>query len=289
MVPRMAKLAFVGTGLIGAGLAEAACKRGEDVTVWNRTARKAQALAIHGAKVAATPADAARGAERVHVALPDDAALDAVLEACREALAGTVIVDHTTASPKGTAERAQRLEAHGLAFVHAPVFMSPQMCRDAKGIMLAAGARETFARVEAGLGAMTGTVKYLGERRDLAAANKLFGNAMIIAITAGFADVLGMAASLGVAPADALALFSTFNPAGSLTYRGARMAEGDYAPSFELSMARKDVRLMVETADPKHPLHLLPAVAAWMDALIARGHGSDDMAILAVDAVPKRG
>ena len=153
--------------------------------------------------------------------------------------------------------------------------------------MLVAGPKATFDRAQAALGAMTGRIFFLGERRDLAAANKLFGNAMILAVCGGLADVFAMAASLGIEAGDALALFSKFNPAGVLGYRGTAMARGDYAPAFELTMARKDVRLMVETAQERE-LAVLPALARRMDALIARGLGSDDLGVLAIDAVPRK-
>jgi 3-hydroxyisobutyrate dehydrogenase-like beta-hydroxyacid dehydrogenase len=65
------------------------------------------------------------------------------------------------------------------------------------------------------------------------------------------------------------------------------MAAGDYAPAFELTMARKDARLMLELAGAQ-PLGALPGIAARMDALIARGFGADDLGVLAIDAVPKR-
>jgi 3-hydroxyisobutyrate dehydrogenase-like beta-hydroxyacid dehydrogenase len=133
---------------------------------------------------------------------------------------------------------------------------------------------------------MTGRVEYLGERRDLAAATKLFGNAMIIAVCGGLADVYAMAASLGIKATDAHGLFSMFNPTGVLAYRGAAMAKGDYTPTFELTMARKDARLMIEAAEGR-ALAVVPAIAQRMDALIARGFGSDDLGVLAVDAVAK--
>jgi 3-hydroxyisobutyrate dehydrogenase len=286
MLPAMANIAFLGTGLMGAALAEAAAKRGDRVTVWNRTAAKAKALEAFGIRAAHTVPAAIAGAERVHVMLADDAAVDAVLDSAGEGLHAALVIDHSTTSPVGTAARAKRKEARGIAFLHAPVFMSPKMCREAGGIMLVAGLQATYARAEAALRAMTGRLEYLGERRDLAAANKLFGNAMIIAICGGLADVYAMAKSLEISAQDAHALFSKFNPTGTLTYRGAAMASGDYTPQFELTMARKDARLMMEAA---HGLELavLPAIAERMDALIARGFGSDDMGVLAVDAVPK--
>jgi 3-hydroxyisobutyrate dehydrogenase-like beta-hydroxyacid dehydrogenase len=153
--------------------------------------------------------------------------------------------------------------------------------------MLVAGPQATFEGAQGALGAMTGRTLFLGERRDLAAANKLFGNAMILAVCGGLADVFAMAASLGIEAGDALALFSKFNPAGVLGYRGAAMARGDYTPAFELTMARKDVRLMMETAQDRE-LAVLPALARRMDALIERGLGSDDAGVLAIDAVPRK-
>jgi 3-hydroxyisobutyrate dehydrogenase len=282
----MAIVTFLGTGLMGAALAEAAAKRGDQVTVWNRTASKAAALQAFGVRVAATAPEAVVGAERVHVILTDDAVVDVVIDAAGDALGAAIVVDHSTTSPAGTAERAKRLEARGIPFLHAPVFMSPKMCREASGLMLAAGLQGTFTRVESALGAMTGRLEYMGERRDLAAANKLFGNAMIIAVCAGLADVFAMAASLGIAPCDAHALFGKFNPANVLAYRGAAMVKGDYTPAFELTMARKDARLMIEAAKGRE-LGALPGIARRMDALIERGFGSDDLAVLAIDAIAK--
>lgn len=282
----MAKLTFLGTGLIGAGLAEAAARRGDQVTAWNRTRAKAEALTGHGVRVAATPAEAIAGADAVHLMLTDDAVVDQVLEACGPLPRSVLLVDHTTASPHGTAARAERLAKQGVAFLHAPVFMSPSMTRQAGGMMLASGPKAVFERAAEGLRKMTGAVEYLGERSDLAAAYKLFGNAMILTITAGLADVFAMAKSLGITPESALSLFGKFNPVGTLTYRGLNMSKGDYRASFELSMARKDARLMLEAAGSEK-LAVLPGIAARMDELLARGFSADDLAVLAVDAVPK--
>lgn len=103
----MASIAFLGMGLLGSAFAEAACKRGDEVAVWNRTASKAAPLAAFGARLCATPADAVRGAERVHLVLQDDASVEEVVAALRPGLAPTaVIVDHTTTRPDRTGARA---------------------------------------------------------------------------------------------------------------------------------------------------------------------------------------
>lgn len=281
-------VAILGTGLIGAGMAHAARQRGLSVAVWNRTAAKAEALAPLGVRVAKDVADAVRGAARVHIVVSDDEAVESVLAAVLPALEpGAVVIDHSTASPRGTADRAARAKAAGWAFVHAPVFMSPNMAKTSKGMILASADAATYDKVRDALAAMTGEVWYLGERPDLAAAYKLFGNAMILTIVGGVADVLTMAKSLDVAPEVAMQLFGKFKPAGTLELRGAKMAAGDYTPSFELTMARKDVRLMVEAAGDA-PLAVLPGLLARMDALLARGDGAYDVAILSRDAVPPK-
>ena len=66
--------------------------------------------------------------------------------------------------------------------------------------------------------------------------------------------------------------------------RGNNMASGNFVPSFELAMARKDVRLMLETAADL-PMSVLPGIAQRMDQLIARGHGADDASVVAIDAL----
>ena len=100
----MTHIAFLGTGLLGSGLAEASAKRGNTVTVWNRTAAKARALEQFGIRVADTPADAVRGAERVQLVLKDDAVVEDVIAGCRPGLApDTIIIDHTTTQPALTA------------------------------------------------------------------------------------------------------------------------------------------------------------------------------------------
>lgn len=150
--------------------------------------------------------------------------------------------------------------------------------------MVAAGPRALFETVEAELSRMTGQLAYMGERADLAAVDKLLGNAMIIGIWAVMADVLTLARASGVDAGDAIKLLGMIDLDAMVARRGASMAKGDFSPSFELAMARKDVRLMLEVAGDQ-PLAALPAVAARMDRLIAAGHGAMDASVMAVDAM----
>ncbi len=281
----MATVGFLGTGLLGSGMVERMRRRGDAVTVWNRTAAKARALEPLDAKVAATPGDAVAGAEHIHMTLPDDAVVDQMLETVRPRLrADAIVIDHSTTSPRGTKARIPRLNAAGVRFIHAPVFMSPQMARDGVGIMLVSGPHTVFEAARGELEKMTGEVWYIGEEPDRAAAYKIFGNSMLFVIAAGVSDVFAMAKGLGIAPTDALAVFSKFQPGGVIKSRGEKMARGDFSASFELTMARKDMRLMLEAADGQ-PTVVLQAIAQRMDEAIAKGHGQEDLGAIAAEVV----
>jgi 3-hydroxyisobutyrate dehydrogenase-like beta-hydroxyacid dehydrogenase len=271
------RVAFLGTGLLGSGMVEAMLNRGLDVTVWNRTPSRAHALETRGAKLAVTAESAVTGAEFVHLALSDDAAVEEILSRIVPHIdsKGT-IVDHTTTSPAGTVQRLKQATMSGSRMLHAPVFMSPQMCRDAVGLMLVSGQRSVYGLAQQHLAKMTGEVWYLGEREDLAAAYKILGNSMIFSLTAGLADVFAMSKAIGIAPEDAAGLFSKFKVGSIISMRAEKMARRDFTATFELTMARKDMRLMIEAAGQQR-LTILPAIAAKMDEAIAKGHGKHDM------------
>jgi len=281
----MANIAFLGTGLLGAAFAEAASKRGDTVTAWNRSPDKARALQPFGVSVADSPAAAVRGAARVHLVLKDDAVVDEVIAAARAGLApDAVIIDHSTTLPALTSQRAARLKAAGVNYLHGPVFMGPAAARNAQGSMMVAGPQALFDRVQADLARTTGRLEYLGERTDLAAVNKLFGNAMIIGMAGVVADILTIARAGDVPAEDAVKLLAMLDLNAFAANSGGAMAKGAFTPTFELSMARKDVGLMLQTAGDR-PLAALPGVAARMDALIAAGHGAKGTAVLAIDAL----
>jgi 3-hydroxyisobutyrate dehydrogenase-like beta-hydroxyacid dehydrogenase len=282
-------IAFIGTGLLGSGMIESMLKRGVQVTAWNRTIEKARALEPMGARIAETPEDAVAGSAEVHIILSDDAAVDELIERIVPHLSSSAtIIDHTTTSPVATKARLQRAAARGVRLLHAPVFMGPALARESKGLMLVSGPAALFETVKPSLSGMAADVWFLGEREDLAAALKIFGNSMLFAMTAGIADILAMAKNLGVSPADAVGVFSRFNAGGAIGGRAQKIANGDFSPSFELTMARKDMRLMLEAAGAE-PLVALPAIAKRMDDAIAAGHGQDDLGALAAASLPGKG
>lgn len=277
----MARIALLGTGLLGSGMVRRFMAKGSAVAVWNRTESKARALEADGATVARTVQDAVAGAARVHIVLPDDAIVDGVLEQIVNALQrDAIVIDHSTTLPEATRRRAERMRAQGIRFLHAPVFMSPQMATDGVGLMLVSGPEVDFTAVRDALDAMTGEVWYLGERPDLAAAHKLFGNCMLFAISGGLADVIAMARANDIDPIDALGVFTKFQAGNIIQNRGPRMARGEFTPpSFAVEMARKDVRLMMEAAKGQL-LVALPCIAKRMDDVIKAGGGEHDLVAL---------
>ena len=278
------KIAFLGTGLMGSGFVRRARANGLEVNVWNRSAAKAQALTTLGARAFDDPAAALQGAERLHLSLADDASVDAVLEPLANALpASTWIVDHTTTAVRPTAERAARWTARGRVFQHAPVFMGPAQAAEGSGLMLLSGPRAQHDALLPALQAMTGKLHYLGEAPERAAAFKLFGNLTLLGLLGVLGDVNRLAHAVGISSAEAFALFDVFNPGQTLPARAARITAAEFhKPSFEIAMARKDVRLMLEEAS-RHGAELLvvPGVAAMLDAALARGDGASDMVAMA--------
>jgi 3-hydroxyisobutyrate dehydrogenase len=276
-------IAWLGTGLLGANFVRKMLERGETVHVWNRTSEKARALEAEGAKAFDTAADAVRGASEIHLTLSDDAAVDAVLDPLADIILPTaVIADHTTTAPTPTGERVARWKQRGRTFVHAPVFMGPAHAREGTGLMLLSGDPAVRERVKPLLAPMTGKIIELGDDPTRGASFKLFGNMMLLVISAGIADVYKLSRSLGIDPTDASTLFNDFNPGMAVPTRGKTIAEGRFQPpSFELTMARKDLRLMVEEA-ARHgvKLDVVPAVGELQDRYIKAGFGADDSGVI---------
>jgi 3-hydroxyisobutyrate dehydrogenase len=283
-------IAFLGTGLLGANFVRALRKRGEEVHVWNRTFAKARALEAVGAHAFEDPAEATRGATRIHVTLSDDAAVDDVLERTRPGIAErATIVDHSTTSPSGAHDRHARWTERGVKFLHAPVFMGPQNALDSTGIMLASGDAVVFNALKPALETMTGRLVYLEGAPERAASFKLLGNMFLMFLTSGMADVLALGKAVGLEPADTAKIFEIFNPAAMIAPRVKRILDNEFEnASWELDMARKDARLMLEAAARGGvDLAVVPAIANEVDRWIARGHGKDDWTVIAKGALEK--
>ena len=278
----MSHVAVLGLGLLGRGFALKMLEEGERIRVWNRTAERAAPLAEAGATVASSPAEAVEGATRVHLVLTADDAVDAVIAASRPTLGeGVPVVDHSTNLPTRVQERFHRLRAEGVRYLHAPVFMGPQNAREATGLMLLAGPSDDEAALRPSLERMTGRLLHLGEAPDQAAKIKLTGNGMLVMLTAAMGDLFELGRACGLDHEGILSLFEQFSPTPAAMGRRAVGASRRDPPGFTMTMARKDVGLMLETAGEEARLLLLPAIAAAMDRAIEAGQGDVDFTSLA--------
>jgi 3-hydroxyisobutyrate dehydrogenase len=281
-------IAFLGTGLLGSNFVRAMIEKGGEVQVWNRTPAKAAALEQYGAKAFSEVREAVKGASVIHLTLKDDASVDEVLARAEPGLVkGATIIDHTTTSAEGAVQRTREWAKKGFAYLHAPVFMGPPNALAGTGTMLVSGDQALIARFEPALAKMTGKVMNFGEEIGKAAKMKLLGNLFLVTLTGGLTDTLAFADKVHVSMEEIYTLFDSWNPAGMVPGRLKRMSSGDYSnPSWELSMARKDTRLMMEAAG-QGALTVIPAIAAKMDKYIAEGHGGDDWTVIAKDSVPR--
>ena len=279
-------IAFLGTGLLGANFTRALLKKGEKVQVWNRTADKAKALETYGAKAFDQLADAVKGANRIHLTLSDDKSVDDVLELASPGFEKkAIIIDHTTTSVPGAAKRAVYWKQKGFTYIHAPVFMGPPHALDSTGIMLVCGDQDIVKMLEPELSRMTGKLWNLGAAPEKAAAIKLLGNLFHIGLTGTIADVITLAGSLQVPAVELSELLELLNPTMVAQGRLKKITSNTFdQPSWELSMSRKDARLMTEQTDSTHmTLTVLPAVAKKMDLWLAKGHAKDDWTIISQD------
>lgn len=285
----MAMKAFLGMGLLGANFVRAMLAKGDQVRVWSRTTSKATELEKYGAKAFQDITEAVAGADIVHLTLVDDATVDEVLEAARPGLKqGAVIVDHTTTSVPGAVDRTKEWKRLGFEYQHAPVFMGPPNALESTGAMLVSGDQELIGRLEPQLSKMTGKLLNFGPEPGRAAGMKLLGNLFLVSFTAGIGDMLGLAKALRIPVSDISNLMDAWNPGAMVPARLKRVATGDFTqPSWTLSMARKDTRLMLEGAERGGvDLTVIPAIATEMDHWIEEGHGNDDWTVIAKDLRP---
>ncbi len=280
-------IAFLGTGLLGSNWVRNLRTQGEDVHVWNRTASKAKALEAVGASAFPTPAEAVKGASRIHLALYDDTAVDSALDQAAPALAkGVIIIDHTTTAASGARKRTDYWHSRGITYIHAPVFMGPQNALESTGTMLISGDQTVIKTIEPELKKMTGRLENVGEDPGMAATYKLLGNHLFLAVAAGIGDTFTLGKSLGLSKDD-VREFIEMMGTSPMKARVDRLLLGNYDdPSWTLSMARKDARLMTEeTERAGHTLDVMPSFGAHMDALIAQNLGEKDWTIVAKEAV----
>ncbi|MCX4510963.1 NAD(P)-dependent oxidoreductase [Streptomyces sp. NBC_01619] len=276
-------VALLGTGIMGAGMARSLLRAGLPVRVWNRTREKAEALVADGAYGAASPAEAVDGADVVLTMLNDGPRVLAVMREAADALAaGTVWAQSATVGDAATAELAGFARERSLTFVDAPVLGSRQPAEQGELLVLAAGpasARDVLAPVFDAVGRRT---LWVGDDGATAAASrlKLVLNGWVSALNHAAAEAMSLARGLDVDPQaflDAVAGGVLDN--GYLRVKAAAILADDFSPSFSVTNALKDGRLIVEAGERAGVrLDLAQAGVARFERVERDGRGGDDMA-----------
>jgi 3-hydroxyisobutyrate dehydrogenase-like beta-hydroxyacid dehydrogenase len=280
----MARVGFLGLGIMGGPMAASLRRAGYELTVFNRTRDRAETFANeHGAAVAATPAEAAAGAEAVLTMVVDGAQVRALLlggdGVAAGAAPGTLCIDMSTIAPGEAREIGSALAEQGLRFVDAPVTGSSPRARDATLTIMAGGASDDVARARPLLEAMGSLVLHVGELGQ-GQMLKLINNAVAASHAAVLAQALVAARATGV-DLDALVQVMRAGSGGSamLDLKAGPMLEHDWSTLFKTEHMLKDLRLCLDAAQEAGVP--FPAAAATRDALVAavgRGHGEDDFA-----------
>ncbi|MBC6936840.1 MAG: NAD(P)-dependent oxidoreductase [Chloroflexi bacterium] len=282
----MQKAALLGLGIMGQGLAGNLLSKGFELTVWNRTAAKAEVLTARGAKLADTPRQAAAGAEVVIAIVGDDAASRAVWLGADGALAGAspgaVLVECSTLSPGWVRELAGLAAEHGCDFLDAPIAGSKDAAANAQITLFAGGEAAALERARPALEAISRRVVHLGPT-GAGTTWKLIYNMMIAVQVAALSEGLALAEAAGLDMEQVVPLILN-GATGSRIVQAKlpRMVERRYDDTeFALKWMQKDARYAVELAQAAGvPLQTAAAAIAVMQA--AREKGLDDRDFAAV-------
>ena len=251
------KIGVAGTGRMGAAIAQRLMTLGHEVTVWNRTIEKAQALAAAGAKVAATPFQAASFSETVITILTDAAAIDTAYHAKDGLLSGNVagklFIEMSTVRPETERELAARIREKGAAMIECPVGGTVGPAKDGKLFGFVGGEVSDVARARPLLEQMCRRIEHVGPV-GAGASMKLAINLPLLVFWQAFGEALALCRSLGLEPAKIVDIFAdTSGGPNVLKNRGpaliAALQGKDVGTiTVDIDAMRKDLRTMIEEA-----------------------------------------
>jgi 3-hydroxyisobutyrate dehydrogenase-like beta-hydroxyacid dehydrogenase len=281
------KIAFIGLGRMGTGMARNLLRAGHTVGVYNRSREKAEHLAAEGARVADSPADAARDAEAVLTMLSDDHAVEEVVFGSHGIAAsmpkGSIHVSHSTISAalarRLTAEHAER----GQRYLSAPVFGRPDAAESGKLLVVAAGSGERIEACRPLFDAMGQQTFVVGAEPWQANVAKVCGNFMIISVIEALGESYATLRKAGVRPQDFLEIMNALFGSRLIANYGRTIAEEQFEPAlFALHLGLKDTRLVLQAADEcAAPMPLASLVHDRLLAAVAAGLGEMDWSAVA--------
>jgi len=284
-------IGFIGLGMMGSAMVRALLRGGHAVTVYNRTASKAEALREAGATVAHGLAEACRG-DAVFTMLSDDAAVREL--ACRphgllDTLepAKTVHVSASTISPALAHDLAERHGERNQAFVSVPVLGRPETAEAGTLTALAAGDPEMIDAIQPALDAIAQRTFVVGTAPEAANVVKLACDTMIATLIESLAETVALVEKTGLVERARFieVLLGTVLAAPSFRPYGEHVRDDAYEPGLRVPLALKDIELALATAhDAAVPMPIVSVIRDHLLEAMAAGYGDRDWSALALVA-----
>jgi 3-hydroxyisobutyrate dehydrogenase-like beta-hydroxyacid dehydrogenase len=277
----MKKVAYLGMGIMGRGMAANLLKAGYPVTVWNRTPERCAPLVEQGASQAASIADAVEGADVVLYCLSDDAAVEAlvfdddgVLDHVSE---GQIVIDMTTLHPDTSRKEAAAYAQKGVRFLDAPVFGSKNEAAEGGLWIVVGGDKALYEEMLPILEAMSETTHYMGENGQ-GASMKLVGNLVVAAQLEAIGEAMVLATKAGLDPDDVLGvLHVTDFKSPIFDGVGGMLVDRDFSTFFALNLMLKDANLISRFAqDLNVPLPAAATIRENIKAGVNKGWGDEN-------------
>lgn len=275
------RVAFIGLGVMGAGMAANLARKGFDTTVFNRSAAKAAPVAACGARVAASAREAVGGADVVFLCLPATGDVAAVLFGAAgiadSLAAGTVVVDTSTIDPVATRDFADRLAALGVSLLDAPVSGGQKGAADGSLTCMVGGPAEALATARPFLAAMATTIVHVGASgagQVAKACNQICVSANLV----GASEAMALAMKMGVDPARVReALLGGAARSVVLERHVQKLLDRDFRPGFRTALITKDLAIAAKALnDAQVFAPVAAAVLQVLKGLGASGRQDDD-------------
>jgi 3-hydroxyisobutyrate dehydrogenase-like beta-hydroxyacid dehydrogenase len=271
---------LIGLGLMGRPMAANLLKAGHEVTVWNRTASRADELVSQGAKRAATPRELAAASEITLTIVSDPPALEWVLWGEQGVFAGmrrgSALIESSTVSPGLEKRAAASASELGADFLEAPVTGGTWGAEKGELVFMVGGEEATLKRLEPVLGVMGKRWFHLGPV-GAGQTVKLAMNLLLELEVEALAEALALVTRAGVAGEKLVEVMqSSMGRSGVLDVKAPNMLKGEYKPSFPLRLMHKDIGLALDLANQLGVP--LPAAAAAREVLSAvKGATTEDV------------
>jgi 3-hydroxyisobutyrate dehydrogenase-like beta-hydroxyacid dehydrogenase len=277
----MKRIAFIGLGVMGSGIAGTLLKAGFDLTIWSRNPDQGKPLVARGAKAAPDIAAAVKDAEAVMYCLSDDRAIEEVVFGPAGVLSsirgGQIVLDVSTVHPQTSRRQAEAYAKKGVEFMDTPVFGSRDEAARGGLWVLAGGKREVFDRIRPILAAMGETVHYMGNTGN-GTSMKLVGNLIVASQLEALGEAMVLATKAGLRPEDVLGVLNVADfRSPILSGVGAALLKRDFSTNFALKHLLKDANLIAHFAqDLNSPTPAAAAIRETIKSAVNQGWGEEN-------------